>query len=578
SLLATVLLARLRQEHGQAPALRQLFEQPTLRAFSALLDTSASGTVAELTPQPRPERLPLSYEQQRLWFLERLAPGSGEYSINSALTLTGELDVEALRQAFETLVERHAILRSRLHDDDQGGQLLIDAPSRFELAVEDYAGTPADWAEYQRQVAEAESERAFDLTHEHPLRVRLVRSTDAGQALLLLSLHHCAADGWSLQVLLDELAAGYRAAREGRRAELPTLPVQYVDYALWQRSEARQQVYRQQLEYWQNRLENSDYRLELPTDLPRPASLDNRAGTCFAQVPAALAERLRRFAREREVTPFMLLLAGLKLFLGRYSGQQDLRIGTPVANRRLQAVQPLIGCFVNTLVIRSDLAPEQRFGDYLLQVRQAVLDAQEHQDVPFEQVVEHLAPERDLAHTPLFQVAFVMQNSTRGALQWPGLRLQPLDIRSPAAKFDQNWEVHDDGENLSVMLEYRASLFHETTMQTWLEQWLAFLECLPEAVDTPLARLTPLSEADRQLQLQHWNATARHYPGPATLSEALSLQAQHCPEAPALVFEGETLSYADLHRRADRLAQALTAQGIGREQVVAVCLERSVEL
>ncbi|PAU59158.1 non-ribosomal peptide synthetase [Pseudomonas indica] len=578
SLLATVLLARLRQEYGQAPALRQLFEQPTLRAFSALLGTPAGSAAAELTPQPRPERLPLSYEQQRLWFLEQLAPGSGEYSINTALTLTGELDVEALRQAFETLVERHAILRSRLQDDDQGGQLLIDAPSRFELAVEDYAGTPADWPAYQRQAAEAESRRAFDLSHEHPLRVRLVRSAGADQALLLLSLHHCAADGWSLQVLLDELAAGYRAALEGRRVELPTLPVQYVDYALWQRSEARQQVYRQQLEYWQNRLENGDYRLELPTDLPRPASLDNRAGTCFAQVPAALAERLRRFAREREVTPFMLLLAGLKLFLGRYSGQQDLRIGTPVANRRLQAVQPLIGCFVNTVVIRSDLAPEQRFGDYLVQVRQAVLDAQEHQDVPFEQVVEHLAPERDLAHTPLFQVAFVMQNSTRAALQWPGLRLQPLDIHSPAAKFDQNWEVHDDGENLSVMLEYRASLFHETTMQAWLEQWLAFLECLPEAVDTPLARLTPLSEADRQLQVRQWNATERHYPGPATLSEALALQAQHNPEAPALVFEGETLSYTDLHRRADRLAQALAAQGIGREQVVAVCLERSVEL
>ncbi|EZH80668.1 peptide synthase [Ectopseudomonas composti] len=581
SLLATVLLTRIVETFAVAPRLRDLFEQATL-AEQAQLVAGACGQPTQHLPTlqagPHPQRLPLSFEQQRLWFLEQLAPGSGEYNINTALTLTGELDVEALRQAFESLVERHSLLRSRLLDDDQGGQLLIDAARRFELSVEDYAGTAADWDAYQRQAAEAESKRAFDLSNEHPLRVRLVRHVEAKQALLLLTLHHCAGDGWSVQVLLDELASSYRATLEGRRAELPTLPVQYVDYALWQRNEARQQLYRQQLEYWQSRLENGDYRLELPTDLPRPANLDNRAGTCFAQLPSALAERLRQFAREHEVTPFMLLLASLKLFLGRYSGQQDLRIGTPVANRRLQAVQPLIGCFVNTLVIRSELTPTQRFGDYLAQVRHAVLEAQEHQDVPFEQVVEHLAPERDLAHTPLFQVAFVMQNSTRASLDWPGLRLQPLDIRSPAAKFDQNWEVHDDGETLSVMLEYRASLFHESTMQAWLGQWLAFLEQLPQAVDTPLAQLTPLSEADRQRQLKHWNDTTRHYPGPATLSESLARQVRSSPEAPALVYEGETLTYAQLHQRADQLAQALAAQGIGREQVVAVCLERSVDL
>ena len=581
SLLATVLLTRIVEAFDAAPRLRDLFEQATL-AEQAQLIASACGQPTQHLPTlqagPHPQRLPLSFEQQRLWFLEQLAPGSGEYSISSALTLIGTCDSEALRQAFDTLVDRHSLLRSRLLDDDQGGQLLIDAPSPFHLDVADYAGAPADWDAYQRTAAEAESKRAFDLSNEHPLRVRLVRHAEAKQALLLLALHHCAGDGWSVQVLLDELASSYQAALEGRRAELPALPVQYVDYALWQRGEARQQLYRQQLEYWQNRLENGDYRLELPTDLPRPANLDNRAGTCFAQLPSALAERLRQFAREREVTPFMLLLASLKLFLGRYSGQQDLRIGTPVANRRLQAVQPLIGCFVNTLVIRSELTPTQRFGDYLAQVRQAVLEAQEHQDVPFEQVVEHLAPERDLAHTPLFQVAFVMQNSTRASLDWPGLRLQPLDIRSPAAKFDQNWEVHDDGESLSVMLEYRASLFHDATMQAWLQQWLAFLECLPGAADTPLAQLSPLSEKDRQRQLQHWNDTGRHYPGPTTLSEALTRQAQLSPTAPALVYEGETLSYAQLHQRADRLAQALTAQGIGREQVVAVCLERSVDL
>ena len=581
SLLATVLLTRIAALFDTAPALRSLFEQPTLAAQARSIDGTTAQpnhTLPTLVAGPHPARLPLSFEQQRLWFLEQLAPDTGEYSIITALTLTGELRLEILRQAFETLVERHTILRSRLLDKGDGAELLIDAPAFFNLVVEDYQGSAAAWPEHQRQVAEAEARQPFDLAREHPLRVHLIRHPASGQALLLLGLHHSAADGWSLQVLLEELAEGYRAGLEKRRPDLPTLPVQYVDYAVWQRSAARQQIYRQQLDYWQTTLENGDYRLELPTDLPRPATFDNTAGTCFARLPQALTTRLRQFAHEQNVTPFMLLLAGLKLFLSRYSGQQDMRIGTPVANRRLDVVQPLIGCFVNTLVIRSELTPQQTFGDYLAQLRQTVLMAQEHQDVPFEQVVEHLAPERDLSRTPLFQVAFVMQNSERAPLQWPDLSLQPLDIRSSAAKFEQNWEVHDDGQQLSVMLEYRACLFHEATMQAWLVQWQDFLGQLPDAVNTPLAQLSPLSEADRQRQLLTWNDTARHYPGLATLSEALAQQALRSPDAPALVCEGETLTYQALHQRADHLAQALAAQGIGREQVVAVCLERCSDL
>ncbi|HWV10804.1 MAG TPA: AMP-binding protein, partial [Pseudomonas sp.] len=306
--------------------------------------------------------------------------------------------------------------------------------------------------------------------------------------------------------------------------------------------------------------------------------LDNRAGTCFAQLPAALTEQIRQYARDQGVTPYMLLLASLKLFLGRYSGQRDIRIGTPVANRRQAALQPLLGCFVNTLVIRSELAAEQRFSQYLAQVRQAVLAAQEHQDVPFEQVVEHLAPERDLSRTPLFQVAFVMQNSDDSHQDWPGLTLEPLAFRSPAAKFDQSWEVHDDNERLSVMLEYRASLFHEATMQAWLAQWQRFLGVLLASPEARLEQLSPLSDEERQRQLVSWNATERAYPGPVTLGEALSQQARRSPDAPALTDEHTTLSYQALHARADALAQVLSAKGIGRESVVGVCLERSIDL
>ncbi|MGE8360383.1 non-ribosomal peptide synthase/polyketide synthase [Pseudomonas sp.] len=579
SLLATVLLTRVAREFGSAPALRHLFEQPTLGALAQVIDQApAAADDAVAVAGPRPEHLPLSFEQQRLWFLEQLAPGSGEYNMTSAIALSGDLQVAALQQAFTTLVARHELLRSRITEDRAGTRLLIDPAQPFQLPVERFDGADAAWSVHRQQAAEQEARTGFDLARQHPLRARLIQRDDGREALLLFTLHHAAGDGWSVQVLMDELAACYRATVQGQAPALPELSLQYVDYALWQRTAPSQQRYKAQLDYWQHTLENGDYLLDLPTDLPRPATLDNRAGTCFAQLPAALTEQIRQYARDQGVTPYMLLLASLKLFLGRYSGQRDIRIGTPVANRRQAALQPLIGCFVNTLVIRSELAAEQRFSQYLTQVRQAVLAAQEHQDVPFEQVVEHLAPERDLSRTPLFQVAFVMQNSDDSRQDWPGLALEPLAFRSPAAKFDQSWEVHDDNDHLSVMLEYRASLFHEATMQAWLAQWQRFLGVLLASPEARLEQLSPLCDEERQRQLVSWNATERAYPGPVTLGEALSQQARRSPDAPALTDEHTTLSYQALHARADALAQVLSAKGIGRESVVGVCLERSIDL
>ena len=568
SLLAASLFARLRQRFGRVPPLRAIFEQPTLAGLAALLGEPLAQVDPGWTPRPRPARLPLAPAQQRLWFLQQLA-GGGEYNVTTALALDGALNIRALHDALQTVVDRHEILRSRIVETDNGPELRIEPHDCVSLSLDTAPANDASWC---RQAIQAETEKPFDLAREMPLRACLVRRAGRDEHLLLLTLHHSVTDDASTQVLLDEIAAAYRGEA------LPPLAMQYADYALWQREDAQQARDREQLRYWQHTLEDGDYVLDLPTDRPRPACLDASAAAVHATLPAVLTQRLRAYAHERGATLYMLLLAGAQLLLGRYANQRDVRIATPVANRPLPQLQPLVGCFVNTLVLRADLDPAASFQAFLAQVKDRVLDAQAHQDVPFEHVVDALAPQRRLGQTPLAQVLFVMQNAAPRRSDWPGLQVRELPVESAAAKFDLNWEVHDDGERLSVMLEYRRALFEGTTVERWLAQWQALLETAVAQPQRTLRELSPLSAAERHRQLVEWNATGKTYPGPKTLSQALASQAARSPEATALVFEEQALSYAALHARADRVAQSLRAAGIGREHVIAVCMERSIEL
>jgi amino acid adenylation domain-containing protein/non-ribosomal peptide synthase protein (TIGR01720 family) len=579
SLLAAVLFARLRQQFATVPALRSVFEHPTLEALAALLGEPLQAPAATWTAAQRPDRLPLSFEQQRLWFLEQLSAGGGEYNVVSAVQFDGELNVPALQSALNAVVARHEILRSRIVREGDGELALVIEPQAdvtLRLATLD-ANTDEAWQQLTDKAIHAETGHRFDLASQLPLRATLIQRNDQPQALLLLNVHHCATDDASSQNLLDELAQLYAALCQGCVAALPDLAVQYPDYALWQREPGQQALFREQLDYWRTQLEDGDYLLDLPTEQGRPNQLDPVAGAVQVQLPQELAGRLRQFAQQRGATLYMLMLSAAQLLLGRYANQRDVRFGSPVAQRPLAELQSLIGCFVNTVVMRSDLDPALDFEGLLSQVRNRVLDAQQHQDVPFDQVVENLNPARSLAQTPLFQVLFVMQNADASASQWPQLQVQERAVTAQSTKYDLNWEVHD-GEVLSVLLEYRAALFSETTVKGWLAQWQQLLETMLDAPQTRLGDWSPLTETERQQQLIEWNATERHYPGPTNLHTALSQQVALTPNAPALVFDGQRLSYAELDQRAQTVARALRATGVGRDAIVPVCMERSVEM
>ncbi|WP_426386322.1 non-ribosomal peptide synthase/polyketide synthase [Pseudomonas brassicacearum] len=579
SLLAATLFARLRQQFASVPPLRAVFEHPTLDALAALLGDPLQAPAATFVPAARPARLPLSFEQQRLWFLEQLSTGGGEYNVVSAVQLDGELNVQALHTALNSVVQRHEILRSRIVRDSDGELALVIEPQvDISLQVTALQATSDEqWQQLTDAVIHAETGRRFDLAAEVPVRATLLQRSGATQSLLLLNMHHCATDDASSQNLLDELRQCYTAQCQGAPAALPGLALQYPDYALWQREPGQQTAFSSQLEYWRNQLEDGDYLLDLPTEQGRPTQLAPAAGAVQLQLPPVLVERLRQFAQHRGATLYMLMLGAAQLLLGRYANQRDVRVGSPVAQRPFAELQPLIGCFVNTVVMRADLDPALDFEGLLNQVRNRVLDAQQHQDVPFDQVVEHLKPSRSLGQTPLFQVLFAMQNADSSSQPWPQLRVSERAVTAQATKYDLNWEVHD-GEVLSVLLEYRAALFSETTARLWLEQWQQLLEAMLEAPRTRLGDWTPLPAAERHRQLIEWNATDRHYSGPTNLHTALSQQAALSPNAPALVFEGQRLSYAELDQRAQTVARALRATGIGTDSIVPLCMERSVEM
>ncbi|WP_460146266.1 amino acid adenylation domain-containing protein [Pseudomonas sp. H3_H08] len=579
SLLAAMLFTRLRQRFTRVPPLRSLFENPTLSAFASLLGDPLDTPASTWTGVPRPARLPLSFEQQRLWFLEQLSAGGGEYNVVSAVQLDGELNVQALQSALNSVVQRHEILRSRIVRDTDGELALIVEPQvAITLQVTPLqAASDEQWQQLTDAAIHAETGRRFDLAAEVPVRATLLQRSGGVQSLLLLSVHHCATDDASSQNLLDELRQCYTAQCLGTPAALPALALQYPDYALWQREPGQQTAFSSQLEYWRNQLEDGDYLLDLPTEQGRPNQLAPAAGAVQLQLPTALVKRLRQFAQQRGATLYMLMLGAAQLLLGRYANQRDVRVGSPVAQRPFAELQPLIGCFVNTVVMRADLDPALDFEGLLNQVRNRVLDAQQHQDVPFDQVVELLKPSRSLGQTPLFQVLFAMQNADSSNQPWPQLQVSERAVTAQATKYDLNWEVHD-GEVLSVLLEYRAALFSETTARRWLDQWQQLLETMLDAPDTRLGDWTPLPAAERHRQLSEWNATERHYSGPTNLHTALSQQAALSPNAPALVFEGQRLTYAELDQRAQTVARALRAVGVGSDSIVPLCMERSVEM
>ncbi|HSS48291.1 MAG TPA: condensation domain-containing protein, partial [Thermoanaerobaculia bacterium] len=521
--------------------------------------------------------LPLSFAQERLWFIEQLDPGRPVYHMPTALRLEGCLDLPALSASLAEIVRRHEVLRTRFPTVGGKPVQVIELPAAVVFPLVDLSGLPEDWREVEsKRLALAEARRPFDLSGGPLLRLTLLRRRSEDH-VVLLTIHHIVTDGWSGGVLRSELSALYRAASQGLPSPLPELPVQYADFSSWQRRWLEGGILDAELAWWRERLAGAPPVLELPADRPRPAVRRLLGGRCPLELPAHLGEEVAALAHRSGVTQFMVLLAVFDALLHRLSGQEDLVVGSPIAGRNRIEIEGLIGFFVNTLVLRSRVEGEDSFAALLERVREVALGAYAHQNLPFERLVEQLQPERSLSHTPLFQVMFVWQSAPWTTLELPGLHLSSLPTDNGAANYDLILGMGESGGRLAGSLQYATDLFDRTTVERLLLRLERLLRDAVAAPERRISELPLLTESERR-QLQEWNDTGTSYLEGGCLHHWVERQARRTPEATALVFAGESLSFGELDLRAEILARQLRSLGVRPEVRVGIFCERSLEM
>ncbi|HEX3131499.1 MAG TPA: amino acid adenylation domain-containing protein, partial [Thermoanaerobaculia bacterium] len=571
SLLATRMVSRVRELLGVELPLRTVFEAPVLSHLAARIE-AARGAALDLEAPPivpvsRDGDLPASFAQERLWFLDRFGADRAAYNLPAALRLRGRLDPARLAAALRDVVRRHESLRTAFGVSSDGRVLQVIGPEALELPAVDLRGVPGELA----RLARDEARRPFDLSRGPLLRAVLAR-TGEDEHTLLLTQHHIVSDGWSIGVLLRELTALYVGA------SLPGLPVQYADFAAWQRQWLRGEVLERQLGWWREHLAGAPPVLELPADRPRPPAPSGRGGRFPVALPAALLDGrdgVQTLARRCGATPFMVLLAAFQALLGRLADRDDVPVGTPIAGRGRSETEGMIGFFVNTLVLRADLSGNPAFQDLLGRTREILLGAYAHQDLPFEKLVEELHPERSLAHSPLFQVMFILQNAPVESLDLPGVTVTPAIPDTGTAKFDLRLALTETAEGLAGSVLYNLDLFDEATAKRLAGHYERLLAA---AVADPAAHLSDLpllGEAEVQHLLREWNDSRVDWDLEWPLHGWIKEQTRKTPDAPAVTFEGETLTYRELDERAERLADAL---GDRPDELVGISTERSLEL
>ena len=546
-----------------------------------LLEARLRGrNTADARPSAIPRRardgdLPLSFAQERLWFMDQLVPDSASYNSPIALRTTGALDPEALERALAEMVRRHEALRTRIESREGGPAQCVDAEWRESLVRVDLRGM--DGAEEEaKRLAREEAGRPFDLARDAVLRARLLR-IDEDTHLLLLTVHHIATDGWSLGVMLRELSALYDAFVRAQPSPLPALAIQYADYAMWQREWLQGAVLQTQLDYWHRQLGGLQM-LALPTDRPHPQVPDYKGGTAERLLAADISAAAMAFSQREGITLFMVMLCAYKILLHRYSGQDDNAAGAPIANRNRPEIEPVIGFFVNTLVLRTRIGGDPTVRALLEQVREVCLGAYAHQDLSFERLVAELEPKRQIGRNPLVQVTFAVQNAPGRGLQMSGVEAEMVVDTAVGVRFEQEWNVYRKDDRLRLIVYYSQQLFDDVTMARTLGHFERVLAAMLQDPDRKLSELALLSEEEyRDLIIERNRIENAVAPAPC-VHEAFAHHARAKPDAVALILEDGTVSYGELDRRANRLAHALRALGVGPESRVGLCMERGAEL
>ena len=573
SLLATRVISRVRQEQQLDASLKALFERPVLEAFAQGLERTTDA-VSTIPLADRQQPLALSFAQERQWFLWQLEPESAAYHIPSALRLRGRLDVDALQRSFDSLVARHETLRTRFRLE--GGRSYQQVQPAVSVSIErEQFGEEGLIERIQAIVVQP-----FDLERGPLLRVNLLQLAEDDHVLVLVQ-HHIVSDGWSMQVMVEELVQLYAGYSQGLDVVLPALPIQYADYALWQRSWMEAGEKERQLAYWTGLLGGEQPVLELPFDRPRPVRQSHRGAQFILELDIDLSQALRRVAQQEGATAFALLLASFQALLYRYSGQADIRVGVPIANRNRVETERLIGFFVNTQVLKADLDGRMGFDELLAQARQRALEAQAHQDLPFEQLVEALQPERNASHNPLFQVLFNHQSEIRSVtpeVQLEDLRLEGLAWDGQTAQFDLTLDIQEDENGIWASFDYATDLFDASTVERLAGHWRNLLRGIVANPRQRLGELPLLDAPERRQTLSEWNPAQRECAVQGTLQQRFEEQVRQWPQAVALILDEQRLSYGELNARANRLAHCLIARGVGADVPVGLALERSLDM
>ena len=594
SLLATKIVLRMREAFEVELPLVRLFEHPTVAGLAESLQTEDQGDehveLPPIQPAPRDGNLPLSFAQERVWFLGELDPTSVSYHVPRAVRVKGGFSVAVFEQSFDELIGRHEILRTTFPKVNGRPVQMLHPPGPVEIRVCDLRTlSEVDRERHIDQHILAEGRRPFDLTKGPFLRLAVLQLGDQDYVFILAE-HHLVHDGWTQGVLIRDFLSLYRSMSAGRPSSLAELPIQYADFAYWQRQWLQGEALDQQLSYWKQKLEGAPPVLDLPTDRPRPAVQSFRGAEYPLVIKGELAESLRAMSRRESVTLFMTMLAVFKTLLYRYTGQEDLVVGSWVANRRARETEGLLGMIINTILLRTNLSEKPSFRELLKRVRQVCLGAYAYQDLPFEKLVEALQPERSLSYNPLFQVLFAFQDTATPSLELPEMSMQVIEAHNQSAKFDLNVVVLPPREQLAglrvanvtdeitVLIEYSTDLFERETIIRMAGHYQMLLESVVKGVDRSIADLEMLTQEERVRVIEEWNATGAEYPAEKGVNEMIEEQVERSPEEAAVIYEDQQLSYGELNRRANQFAHYLEKLGVGPEVQVAICVQRSLEM